>query len=616
MSTNAVQFPVAHEYSAAVQNPQKMFGSEALKKARFVMDGPGRPRVYSGNFASTFVADLANGQRAAVRVFLKADPLNRDERYRRISSFLAVRKPSSFATFEYLPSEVLARGHRWPVIVMEWVEGQTLDVFMMHAAARGRRDLLAELRSRILKLSVEVEGGGFAHGDLNTGNVLVSPELRHGIKLVDYDGMFVPGMTSGFGGAPGEEGTPGTRHPLRRRTHFGPQIDRFSCIVIDVCAAALIETPDAWGSLNTDASRLLFDESDLQDPNASKAFRLLEQRGSPELRRLLQQLARVAREGPENCPSLSEFRRMAGASALGTPVAAIDRANLTAQTSLLERRVIDGRNFAEARSACDSEVDVVAPIFEEPAERFDRNRDRYLFINLQNWRYGNCVKAIVWGGTAVDEFFDHAKLIAHVDRGSFATRWICVTGTPMYFAPHKSVDVAVHRVGQVRFISESTALDMLARSRRGEYRGGTASIGSQSANPQPPTGGSTPSAPSEVQSHNQRVLAALQSGASLSQSATTSSPRGMINVASSLGVQGATKSLPATAAASSMWNTPAPSPSTGTSTPAPGRTVTSAAAPTLQAPQAPSGLGVLARIGIIATICVLCLLLVRCVRGL
>ena len=534
MSTVPLRFPVAHEYSTAVQNPDKMFRTEVLKQARFLLDGPGRPKVYSGNFASTFVAQRADGRKVAVRVFLKADPHNRDERYRKISAFLGAHKPPSFATFEYLADEVLSQGRRWPVIMMEWVEGQTLDVFMSQAAARGRRDLLTSLRASVLKLSEEVERGKFAHGDLNTGNLLVSPELRHGLKLVDFDGMYVPGMPTGVAGAPGEEGTPGTRHPLRRRAHFGPDIDRFSCIVIDVCAAALAEAPDAWSSYNTDPSRLLFDETDFQQPSVSRAFKNLEARASPDLRRLLQQLMRVAVDPPEKCPTLAEFRRLAGGINPSETVVSLATATLASsvvtspasQVRQLERVVLDGRHFNQLRQACDSEVDVVAPVFEEPQERVDRTGDRYLFVNFGNWRHGSTVKVIVWGGKSIDEFFDHARVVGNVPKGSLARRWVCVTGTPQYYARHGSIDIPLNSVGQLRFITEEVAKDMLERSRLGHYRGGVPLAQIAESAQARPAAGSHANGASNVQLLNERVLAArgLRPAAPLPTAPSHSSP--------------------------------------------------------------------------------------------
>jgi hypothetical protein len=180
--------------------------------------------------------------------------------------------------------------------------------------------------------------------------------------------------------------------------------------------------------------------------------------------------------------------------------------SLATLTRQLERRVLDGRRFDELRSSCDSEVDVVAPIFEEPQERLDRNGDRYLFLNFGNWRRGSSVKVIIWGGETIDAFFDHARDVGKVRKGSFAQRWVCVTGTPQYFAPRKSVDIQLNSVGQLRFITEEIARDMLEQSRLGRYRGGVAASSIPELLAREPAVAPHPSA--DVQSLNARVLAA------------------------------------------------------------------------------------------------------------
>ena len=522
MTTTHIRFPVAHEYSAAVQNPEKMFRSPELKSARFQMYRPGCPKVFSGNFASTFVATNSTGRKLAVRVFLKPDPLNRDLRYQQISAFLQLKRPAAFADFRYLPEEVLSNGRRWPVITMEWVEGDTLDLFMTKAAARSRSDLLLALRQTVLQVSRSLEELGCAHGDLNTGNILVSEDLRSGLKLVDYDGMFVPGMHSGTAGAPGEEGTPGTRHPRRSRAHFGPGADRFSCIVIDVCAAALIELPGEWKTLNTDPSRLLFDESDFQNPSGSKAFQLLRQRGSATLRNLVDALAGVASEPPERCPSLVDFQRLAGAPTPTQPSKQVtlvpigapsSSASPTTTVRLLERPAIDGSDHQAMKAACDSEIDVVGRIFEEPVLRSDRRGNDYLFVNLRSWRGGRSVRLTIWGDRETRDFFAHAELVANIRKGQFQNKWVCVTGTPQHYSRHDSVDITPNSMGQVRFIDEAVAADMLARTAKGHVRGSVAPNVLPTASQPAATGARVSSQGlSSIQLENERTLAALRAG--------------------------------------------------------------------------------------------------------
>lgn len=584
-----LRFPVAHEYSAAIQNPAKMFQSADLKSARFQMYGPGCPKVYSGNFASTFVATMATGRKMAVRVFLKPDPLNRDQRYQQISAFLQSKRPPSFAEFRYLREELLSNGKRWPVIAMEWVDGETLDGFMMKAAAQRKSELLHSLRRHIAQVARSLEDLGCSHGDLNTGNVLVSDELRSGLKMVDYDGMFVPGMQTGVAGAPGEEGTPGTRHPRRSRAHFGPQIDRFSFIVIDVCAIALAELPDVWNTLNTDQSRLLFDESDFQNPSGSKAFQQLRQRGSAGLRSSLDALARVASGAPEACPSLFEFHRITGATPAGSdrqrvevlPIAATSVvATPAASLRLLERPAIDGSSYQAMKCACDSEIDMVGRIYEEPSLRTDCNGQHYLFVNLRSWKHGQSVRLTIWGDADTRKFYEHASLIAKVGKGEFQGKWICVTGTPQYFKRHDSVDIAPNSMGHIRFISAETAADMLQRTGLGQVRG-LASINGLPAAPATgsTTGGTPARAAAAIQADNDSVLAALRAG---------STPKELAEVAGRATPPAAGSSMRALA-------TPAPAVPSGSSAPGLGQgtagafAVTISPPPNLGATKAPEG---------------------------
>jgi hypothetical protein len=66
-------------------------------------------------------------------------------------------------------------------------------------------------------LASRLREAGVAHGDLQHGNVLLVPATdtdRLSLKLVDYDGMFVPALT---GAQTGEVGHPAYQHPQRYR---------------------------------------------------------------------------------------------------------------------------------------------------------------------------------------------------------------------------------------------------------------------------------------------------------------------------------------------------------------------------------------------------------------
>ena len=65
------------------------------------------------------------------------------------------------------------------------------------------------------KLARRLARAGAAHADLQHGNILLVPgrsENHLAIKLIDYDGMFVPALA---GKPSGEVGHPAYQHPQR-----------------------------------------------------------------------------------------------------------------------------------------------------------------------------------------------------------------------------------------------------------------------------------------------------------------------------------------------------------------------------------------------------------------
>jgi hypothetical protein len=75
-----------------------------------------------------------------------------------------------------------------------------------------------------------------AYGDLQNGNVIINRRPC----LIDYDGVYVPGLSVGQGT---ELDHKHFQHPKRSTAAFGPEMDRFSFIVIDLSLNALIEQP-------------------------------------------------------------------------------------------------------------------------------------------------------------------------------------------------------------------------------------------------------------------------------------------------------------------------------------------------------------------------------------
>ncbi len=163
------------------------------------------------------------------------------------------------------------RGTCYPILLMDWVEGVTLDQYVQSDAASA--DAFRALAARWCTLISELETAGLAHGDLQHGNIIVG----HGeLRLVDYDGIFVPALQ----GMPSTElGHPAYQHPKRSLTDFNAKLDRFSSISIYVSLAALAAHP-AFKNQCT-GENLLFTRQDYSDPAKSEIFRELRKRGLP-----------------------------------------------------------------------------------------------------------------------------------------------------------------------------------------------------------------------------------------------------------------------------------------------------------------------------------------------
>ena len=181
---------------------------------------------------------------------------------------------------------------------MDWAEGDPLGMWLDRNS--GNRKALEGLREQFAALAVFLERHEIAHGDIQNGNVIVSPT---GLRLVDYDGVYVPGMPAGFGS---ESGHKHFQHPDRTPAHFGPTLDRFSFIAVDLSLAALIEDPSLYRRFRQGGETILFRANDFADPDHAEVFDIL--RHHPTLAPAAQNFAAVCRADIQAVPRLSDFR--------------------------------------------------------------------------------------------------------------------------------------------------------------------------------------------------------------------------------------------------------------------------------------------------------------------
>ncbi len=285
-----MNWPLASDYQDAVQNPAQCFGDAQLKLCRPVVTKLGLPRVASGTFASVY--ELCNltahpPQRWAVRCFSRPGT-DQQNRYALLSEYLSRRHIPELVGFTYHAQGIRIRGHWFPIVTMEWVEGTTLHTYIGQHI--GNADRLRSLAAKWRDLAAHLKANHIAHGDLQHGNVLVTGAGE--LRLVDYDGMFVPDLH----GQPSRElGHPNYQHPQRASADYNEKLDDFAALVIYTSLVALSYDPDLWEQFHT-GENLIFSESDFKAPQKSPAFERLYHSSQDVVRELSRRLA-LACEG-------------------------------------------------------------------------------------------------------------------------------------------------------------------------------------------------------------------------------------------------------------------------------------------------------------------------------
>ncbi len=281
-----------------MQNPNLAFDDPELAAGRVECNGFGIPKALGGGFAITYRLIANSGKSFAVRCFHK-EASNLQERYFSIHNCLKNLNSSLFVGFEYQHAGIKIRNQRLPIVKMEWATGVTLGEYI--EKNHTNRSAIERLRQSFSQMESQLANCGIAHGDLQNGNVLVSHQGS--LRLVDYDGMFVPGMKAG-GGA--ELGHKHFQHPQRTSADFSQLMDRFSFIIIDLSLWAITIDSTLYRSFST-GENIIFTANDLADPSSSLVFKQLLRSGHAELQKAASDFSAICQSPMSLVPRLTDF---------------------------------------------------------------------------------------------------------------------------------------------------------------------------------------------------------------------------------------------------------------------------------------------------------------------
>ncbi|MBF0521153.1 MAG: hypothetical protein HQK92_15695, partial [Nitrospirae bacterium] len=260
------KYPLPDQYNKAVQNPELCFTDPELRAGAIELNKLGLPFVRCGNFSSVYKIILPDKELAVKCFFNYYTDIK--YRYERISECLYAINSPYFIDFQYQEDGIRVNGKNYPLLSMDWITGTSFDKYIEECIKTGDIGKITALRDSFVSMCRQLRKDKTAHGDLQHANIIVTPG---GLKLIDYDGMYVVSVTLTQSN---EVGHPNYQHPKRTRFHYSETMDNFSVMVIHTALTALIYKPALWERY-FNGDNLIFSEKDFSNTNQSPLFREL-----------------------------------------------------------------------------------------------------------------------------------------------------------------------------------------------------------------------------------------------------------------------------------------------------------------------------------------------------
>ena len=287
-------WPETIAFTGAVQNPRQCFHDRVLATGRVAMGNWGLPLMYSGNFATVYKVSNG-GQDYAVRCFSQdVEAKGQGRRYQQLEDYLREQNSARFVGFDYQENGIRVNSNWYPIVKMDWVNGQTLDRFVERNLHN--RNALTAIAEQWRDAAVDLQRQAIAHNDLQHGNIIVQEDGF--IRFVDYDGIFLPQY---LGEMSPEEGHKNYQHPQRTAKDYSEHIDNFPALVIYLSLLAVAANPSLWKRFY-DEDNLLFTKSDFLAPEDSEIFHELRNSADATIVRLTEHLEEYC------CLSVSDVR--------------------------------------------------------------------------------------------------------------------------------------------------------------------------------------------------------------------------------------------------------------------------------------------------------------------
>ena len=273
---------------------------DSFKTLSVAPDDPHEPLFSSGRTAVVFkVKDQKTNTYLALKCFLQLHD-HTIERSKHISHFLSWVKSPYLVGYQLYEKEIWIQNDFYPVVAMEWVEGNTLARSLQKLCADKNKNKILDLALQFDNLALWLLSQNFAHGDLKSDNIIVTPQQN--IVLVDYEGFFIPNLKNQKAY---ETGTEDYQHPLRTADHFDKYIDDVSILIISTALHSLALQPELWTKFHT-GENMLFTHKSLKEIGNSPLFQSLRRLNSPLVNTRLTLLEYALSSKPAPIPGIAQ----------------------------------------------------------------------------------------------------------------------------------------------------------------------------------------------------------------------------------------------------------------------------------------------------------------------
>ena len=258
-----------------------------------------RPKSYTGNFAVTYHFQ-SKGHGGKVKDFgirmwhsnVKDDDL---KRYRLLNRELEGLNKASPNYIRFAPMVLcepeeygfLVKGKRHPCLKMEWQEAENFDVFINNIMKdvklkfNTKKELFRQTKQKILELATILDNKRCSHGDLSSGNIMLSQNEKDGsikIHVIDFDSFYSQSLSNLQPSSVGHEDWQHPGYISNKLDLFGLKSDYCPLLCLIITLEALATDPDLYDQFappSQDGSGILLRKKDLTKPESSPALRAM-----------------------------------------------------------------------------------------------------------------------------------------------------------------------------------------------------------------------------------------------------------------------------------------------------------------------------------------------------